>query len=523
MGSFVDNIDNEKCSSSGLDKELLNQVELASFLDRVIFEEHDNAIFGVLEKSDKVYKFKYPDGDLLINRVLLNYKNSLFDDDIYVSNYYARVIFDILKRDDYKNKRVNSVVEDLRKFKSKLNRKEMSKNIMVLIDKLEIISSNSISNVEEKEYLKRLEHSYSIKSNFSSSIESIDKLKNSCNNIVDMRDKNIVTMDYKYKATYDDAISFEKLRNGNYLLGVYISDVASFVGMDTLLYEHAKQRGESIYGNLNNTFYLPMFPREITKDFFSLNSGEDKYVIAHMFEFSPNFDLVNFGFNNAIINVKKNYSFENVNRMNNTDSNYDMVCMLKRLSDSLKSDFDSNYHFYKEYGKKTVKHYENGVGSNIITKVTVFLNSFVAEKFKYNDFPYIYRVNKSLDCYISDLELKKIIRGSSISSYSLEPSAHPVNGGKAYGHITNPIRSFASYLNQYIFLNTFIDWNNNKDIIRIMKFNDTISEILPDLVSELNNRLYLNEEFLDVLTELNGRCSTVKSEYRGKKTLTKRR
>ena len=523
MGSFVDNIDSENLSPVGFNKELYNQVELASFLDRVIFEEHDNAIFGVLEKSDKVYKYKYPNGDLLIDRVLLNYKNSLFGDDIYLSNYYARIVFDILKRDDYKNKRVNSVVEDLRKFKSKLNRKEMSKNIMILIDKLEIISSNSISNVEEKEYLKRLEHSYSIRSNFSSSIESIDKLKNSCNNIIDMRDKNIITMDYKYKATYDDAISFEKLKSGNYLLGVYITDVASFVGMDTLLYEHAKQRGESIYGNMNNTFYLPMFPREITKDFFSLNSGEDKYVIAHMFEFSELFDLVGYGFYNALINVKKNYSFENINRMNNTDSNYDMVCMLKRLSDSLQSDFNSKYHLFKEYGKKNVKHYENGAGSNIITNVTVFLNTFIAEMFKHHNYPFIYRINESLDCYISDFELKKIIKGSSISSYSLNSLPHPVNGGKAYGHITNPIRSFASYINQYIFLNTFIDWNNNKDILKIMKFNDSISQMLPDLVSELNKRLYLNDEFLDVLTELNDRCSVTKCHSKCKKTLTRRR
>lgn len=119
--------------------------------------------------------------------------------------------------------------------------------------------------------------------------------------------------------------------------------------------------------------------------------------------------------------------------------------------------------------------------------------------------------------------MKKIIKGSSISSYSLNSLPHPVNGGKAYGHITNPIRSFASYINQYIFLNTFIDWNNNKDILKIMKFNDSISQMLPDLVSELNKRLYLNDEFLDVLTELNDRCSVTKCHSKCKKTLTRRR
>ena len=523
MGSFVDNIDSENLSPVGFNKELYNQVELANFLDKVVFEDHDNRIFGILEKSDKVFKYKYSNGELLIDRVILAYENSLFENDITISNYYARVIFDILKHEEYRTNRVNSVIDELRSFKSKLNKKDSSKNIMFLIDKLVIVSSLNISNVEEKEYLKRLEHNYGIKSNFSSSIESIDNLKKFNDNVVDMRDKNIITMDHKFKSAYDDAISFEKLKSGNYLLGVYITDVASFVGMNTLLYEHAKQRGESIYGNMSNSFYIPMFPRDITKDFFSLNSGEDKYAIAYMFEFSPCFDLVSYGFYNALINVTKNYSFENINRMNNTDSNYDMVCMLKRLSDSLNSDFNSNYHFFKEYGKKNIKHYENGVGSNIVSNITVFLNTFIAEMFKYHNYPFIYRINESLDCYISDFELKKIIKGSSISSYSLNSLPHPVNGGKAYGHITNPIRSFASYINQYIFLNTFIDWNNNKDILKIMKFNDSISQMLPDLVSELNKRLYLNDEFLDVLTELNDRCSVTKCHSKCKKALTRRR
>lgn len=518
MGSFVE-LDNE----NSFNRDLCSQIQLSDFLDDIIFYKHDNRIFNILEKSDKIFKFKYPDGELLINRVILAYESSLFSNDIDLANYYSRIIFDILKHDEYKSNKVNSVIENLRKLKTKINNRNLSKNVLFLIDRLNIISSFDISNFEEMAYMKRLEHNYGIKSNFSSSIESIENLKKLDDNIVDMRDKNIITMDYKYKSSYDDAISFEKLKSGNYLLGVYITDVASFVGMDTLLYEHARQRGESIYGNLNNSFYLPMFPRDITKDFFSLNSGCDKYVIAHMFEFSPDFDLLNFGFYNALINVSKNYSFENINRMNDTDSNYDMICMLKRLSDSLQDDFNSNYHFYKEYGKKNVKCYEHGTGSNIISNVTVFLNTFIAEKFKFNDFPFIYRVNEGLDCCISDPELKKIIKGSSISSYSLNPSPHPVNGGKVYGHITNPIRSFASYLNQYLFLNTFIDWNNNKDILKIMKFNDSISSILPDLVSDLNERLYLNEEFLDVLTELNNRCCVGKSGSKGKKTLTRRR
>lgn len=525
MGSFVKKIDTES-SISGYDKNAVFQEELGIFLDKIIFDSHNSCIFNIIAKSNKVFKYKYSDGDLLIDRVVLAYKNSLFSNDLFLTNYYSRVIFDILKHDEYKEKKVNSIIDDLRCFKSKLNSSECSKNVLFLIDKLSIIASSSISTFEEVAYMKRLERNYGIKSNFSSSIEKINDIcSKHSSSYVDMRSKNIVTMDHKFKVAYDDAISFEKMRNGNYLLGVYITDVASFVGMDTLLYEHARQRGESIYGDYNNRFYLPMFPREITKDFFSLNSGEDKFAIAYMFEFSESFDLIGHGFYNALINVNKNYSFENINRMNDNDSNYDMICMLKRLSDSLSIDFNSSYHLYKEYGKKNIKSYDNGIGSNIISNVTVFLNTYVAEMFKEKDYPYIYRVNDNFDFsnLICDKELKKIIKGSGVSSYSLSPKPHPVNGGRAYGHITNPMRNFASYMNQYLLLNTFIDWNNNRDIIKIMNFNDNISLVLPDIVSDINDRLYNNEVFLDVLAELSSKCDNVKKRHSSKRGLTKRR
>lgn len=513
----IECLDNE--SISGYDKNAVVQCELGTFLDDMIFDKHDECIFEILSKSNKIFKYKYSDGELLIDRVVLAYTNCLFSNDLSLANYYSRLIFNILKHEEYRTNKVKSVINDLRSLKSKLNNSDSSKNALFLIDKLSIIASEHISEFEEVAYMKRLERNYGIKSNFSSSIERIFDISNKhCLNYVDMRNKNIISMDHKFKVAYDDAISFEKLRNGNYLLGVYITDVASYVGMDTMLYEHARQRGESIYGDYNNKFYLPMFPREMTKDFFSLNSGSDKFAIAHLFEFSQSFDLVSHQFCNALINVKKNYSFENINRMNDNDSNYDMICILKRLSDSLSIDFNSSYHLYKEYGKKNIKSYDNGIGSNIISNVTVFLNTYIAELFKTADIPYIYRINTCPSTSISDAELKKIIKGSSVSSYSLESKPHPVNGGKAYGHITNPMRNFASYINQYIFLNTFI---GDDDIIKIMKFSDEMAKILPGIVSDINSKLYNDEAFLEVLSELSSKCDVRKGN--SKKGLTRRR
>jgi exoribonuclease R len=493
-----------------------------NFLNDLIFERHDKTVFKILEKSDRLFKYKYSNGDLLIDRVVLSYENSLFSDDSDLSRYYSRIIFDILKRSEYREKKVSLVLSELRSFKSKMNHGDMT-SLLFLIDKLSLILSSNLSNDEYLNHLKNIERKYDIRTNFSSSIMKRSDLHDFGSNVVDLTLKNVITMDHKYKVAYDDAISIEKLKNGNYLLGIYITNVASFVMNDTNLYEHAMQRGESIYGDYNNKFYLPMFPRELTKDFFSLDSGSNKRAIAYFFEFSDRFDFVDFRCCDSLINVKKNYSFENIDRINSNDTNYDNIYLLKRLSDSLKIDFSSDYHIYKEYGKKNIKSYNNGVGSNIISNLTIFLNTFIAEKFKDLDFPYIYRVNESFDFsnYFFDSDLKKVIKGSSFSKYSLTGIPHPVNGGRAYGHITNPMRNFASYYNQFIFLNTIIDFNNNNDIVKVCKFNESVSSTLPKIVDDLNDRLYKNDEFLDVLSELSMKCNN-KSNRDKKKRLTKR-
>lgn len=496
MGSFGEVLvqNNIHCNN-------VERVKLGLFLDNMIFENHDERIFNILSRSDSLFKYKYSDGTLLVDKVIEYYKKSL-EDNIEFSDYYSRVIFNILKKNEYRENKANLVIDDLRNFKSNINKSAVSKTILGLINSLCILNSQ-LSDNEKHKYKKIFMKKYDIKDGFSRSIEDVNDIKYCGNNIRDLRDKNIITMDHSFKAAYDDAISIEKLNNGNYLFGIYITDVSSFVGMDTKLYEHAKQRGESIYGDDKNKFYLPMFPLDMTKNFLSLNKGEDKYCIAYLFEFSNGYDLVSYSFCNALINVRKNYSFENINRMKSNDSNYDIVYLLSKLTDSLKSEFSSDYHSTKEKIKSNKKGYDNSLGSNIISTSTIFLNTFVAEMFANDKYPFIYRVNDFdvSTSLVNDSYLEKIVKGSTISSYSVRACGHPVNGYRPYGHITNPIRSFASYMNQYVFSNIYLGGysEENKD-----EFCTKIFEMLPDIVDNLNDRLYRNQEFLDVYSELSG-------------------
>ncbi len=520
MGSFVESFVEKSDYKFNVNN--VDRVKLGMFLDNMIFENHDIRIFNILDKSDRLFKYKYSNGVLLIDKVFDAYKDCLIND-VSLSDYYSRLIFNILKKNEYRENKVKSVLSELRSLKSKVNNSDVSFRILSLIDNLCILSNSNISDIEKNNYQVYLMRNYDISRNFSKSIERIDDMKFSSDcSVVDFRDKKIITMDHKFKVAFDDAISIEKMDNGNYLFGIYITDVSSFVGMESSLYEHAKQRGESIYGDDKNKFYLPMFPRDLTKYFFSLNQGEDKYSIAYLFEFSSNFDFVSSRFCNALINVNKNYTFDNLNKIKSNDSNYDTIYLLMKLTDSLKSEFSSDYHHTKENIKANKKVYNNSLGMNIISTSTIFLNTYIAEMFN-NKYPYIYRVNNSdvSTSLINDCDLEKIIKGSTLSSYSVNCQGHPVNGYRPYGHITNPIRNFASYMNQYIFSNLFL---KNMSEMEKQQFCEKIISILPDIVDDLNDRLYKNQEFLDIYSELdgNGLCNYKKFK-KHRKPLTRLR
>lgn len=97
----------------------------------------------------------------------------------------------------------------------------------------------------------------------------------------DMRGVLTFTIDPEDAKDFDDAISFEKLENGHYQVGVHIADVTHYVKEGSALDDEAYRRGTSIYlvGQV-----IPMLPERLSNELCSLRPGEDKLCMSVVME-----------------------------------------------------------------------------------------------------------------------------------------------------------------------------------------------------------------------------------------------
>ncbi len=123
----------------------------------------------------------------------------------------------------------------------------------------------------------------------------------------DMRKSLSFTIDPRDAKDFDDALSFEKLANGNFEIGIHIADVSHYLQEGTLLDEEAYKRATSVY--LVDRV-VPMLPEVLSNDACSLNPHEDKFTFSAVFEITPKAEVVNQWFGRTVIYSDQRFAYE---------------------------------------------------------------------------------------------------------------------------------------------------------------------------------------------------------------------
>ncbi len=114
----------------------------------------------------------------------------------------------------------------------------------------------------------------------------------------DFRDTLTFTIDPTDAKDFDDALSFKKLDNGNYEIGVHIADVSYYVLPGTIVDKEAQERGTSVY-LVDRT--VPMLPEKLCNKLCSLRPHEEKLTFSVVVEMTPRGKIENRWFGRTAI------------------------------------------------------------------------------------------------------------------------------------------------------------------------------------------------------------------------------
>jgi ribonuclease R len=123
----------------------------------------------------------------------------------------------------------------------------------------------------------------------------------------DIRSTPTFTIDPYDAKDFDDAISFKKVGEGEYEIGVHIADVSHYVRPGTALDKEAAKRGCSIY-LVDRT--IPMLPEVLSNDVCSLNPHEDKLSFSAIFVMNDKAEIKSRWFGKTVMNSTHRFTYE---------------------------------------------------------------------------------------------------------------------------------------------------------------------------------------------------------------------
>ncbi len=312
----------------------------------------------------------------------------------------------------------------------------------------------------------------------------------------DLREVTTFTIDGADAKDLDDAISIERLENGNYSLGVHIADVSHYVRENTPLDKEASKRGNSVY-LLDRV--IPMLPKELSNGICSLNPNEDRLTLSVIMEINKSGNVSNHRIVEAVIRSKHRLIYDDVSDF--IEGKEEAQEKLKDLAEELKLmeelmhilyekrerrgsidfDFPETYiQLDEDTGRPIdIQKSDRRIANRMIEEFMLVTNETVAEEFFWAEIPFLYRVHeepneekiasfakfihnfgyvlkgkeihpKELQLLTQEIRGKKeemvistlLLRSLKKARYSSEADIHFGLSSKYYSHFTAPIRRY---------------------------------------------------------------------------------
>jgi len=153
----------------------------------------------------------------------------------------------------------------------------------------------------------------------------------------DLRKVTTFTIDPVDAKDFDDALSIQKLPNGNWEIGVHIADVSHYLKEGSELDKEAYDRATSVY--LVDRV-VPMLPEVLSNFACSLRPNEDKYCFSALFEMSEDTRIHKEWFGRTVIHSDRRFTYEEAQQVIETGKGdfSKEILRLDHLAKQLRSD-----------------------------------------------------------------------------------------------------------------------------------------------------------------------------------------
>jgi ribonuclease R len=313
----------------------------------------------------------------------------------------------------------------------------------------------------------------------------------------DFRNITTITIDPVDARDFDDALSFRKLENGHFEIGIHIADVSHYVTPGSPMDVEALKRSNSVY--LVDRV-VPMLPEQLSNMACSLRPHEDKYSFSSVFEMDESGKVYSEWFGKTVIHSDRRFSYEEAQEIiEGAEGDFkEEIHILDGIAKTLRKYRLKNGALNIESEEMRFKLDENGMPIEVIIKTSkdahklveefmLLANRKVAEfigksKKGKDPIPFVYRchdkpditkiglfsvfidkfgykldfsnpdeISKSINKLLDDIRLKNeysliqtmAIRSMAKATYETTNIGHYGLAFENYSHFTSPIRRYA--------------------------------------------------------------------------------
>ncbi len=215
----------------------------------------------------------------------------------------------------------------------------------------------------------------------------------------DFRSVSTLTIDPEDAKDFDDALSIQRLPNGNLEIGVHIADVTHYVKPDSPLDIDAQERATSVY--LVDRV-LPMLPEKLSNKVCSLRPDEDKLCFSTVFEMNERGKVIEVWYGKTVIRSQKRFTYKEAQQALDTGEGVFAaeLRLMNQIALQLRAERVKNGSIPFETVEVKFKLDENGFPIEVVLKEIMATNQLIED--------FMLLANRYVAKYVSKLKVGKL-------------------------------------------------------------------------------------------------------------------